>query len=71
MPLTVAARELPPRLSATVAPASLVPVRVLVTSAALTMSSVATTLIAGAAGTSVSTVMLRVPASLLLPEASV
>ena len=67
----MAARVLPPMLSATVAPASLVPVRVLVTSAALTMSSVATKLITGAAGTSVSTEMVRVPAALWLPEVSV
>ena len=58
MPDTVAARTLPPMLRATVAPASLLPVMVLPTSAALMMSSVATALISGGSAM-VSTTMLR------------
>ena len=49
MPLTLAARVLAPIVKATVAPASLVPVMVLPTSAALMMLSVATVLMTGAA----------------------
>ena len=67
----MAARVLPPMLSATVEPATLVPVMVLATSEALTMSSLATKPITGAPLAKESTVMVRVPAALLLPAASV
>ena len=67
----MAARVLPPMLSATVEPATLVPVMVLATSEALTMSSLATALITGAPLGAVSTVMVRVLAALVLPLASV
>ena len=71
MPVTVAARVLPPIVKATEAPASFVPVMVVVCSLALMMSSVATALMMGAVGAAVSTVMARVPAALVLPAASV
>ena len=72
MPLTAAARVLPPIDKATVAPASFRPVMVVEPiSKALITSSVATTLITGAMGASVSTLMAAVPMGLLLPAASV
>ena len=54
-----------------VAPASAVPLMAAVCSLPLTMLSVATVLITGVVGVTVSTVMLRVPAALTLPAASV
>ena len=71
VPLTAAARVLPPIDKATLAPASLLPVMVLATSAALMMLSLATTLIESARGAAVSTMMARVLAALVLPLASV
>ena len=62
----MAVRVFPPMLSATVEPATLVPVMVLATSEALITSSVATTLITGAMGASVSTLMAAVPICLLV-----
>ena len=56
MPVTVAARVLPPIVKATEAPASFVPVMVVLCSLALMMSSVATALMVGAMGAAVSMV---------------
>ena len=62
---------LPPSVSATVAPASAVPVIVAVCSLALTTSSPATSEIVGAVGATVSSVMTRDPSADTLPAASV
>ena len=64
-------RVLPPRVSATLAPASTVPVMATACSLALTTSSPATRPISGACGATVSTVIARVPSSDTLPAASV
>ena len=64
-------RVTPPIVSATLEPASAVPVTALVCSLALMMSLPATTEITGALGTSVSTVMARLAAAEVLPAASV
>ena len=65
-------RTLPPRDSATLAPASAVPViDTVCCSLALTMSSPATLEIVGASGTTVSTVMSRVTTAEALPAASI
>ena len=69
--LAVIVRVLPPMLREIVALASVVPLMIADCSTKLTMLSPATLLISGAAGASVSTVMLRVPTALTLPAASV
>ena len=65
LPLTVATRLVPPMLTDTVAPASLVPLMLLPTSKVLTMLSVATVLMTGAEGAVASMVVaaavLKVP----------
>ena len=70
-PSAVTVRVLTPMLKLIVAPASAVPLMAAVCSLSLTMLSVATALITGVVGVTVSTVMLRVPAALTLPAASV
>ena len=64
-------RVLPPKVSATLALASARPVMATACSLALTTSSSATVAIVGAFGTSVSTVMVRVVATEVLPDLSV
>ena len=70
LPVTVAARVLPPMLRLTVAPASFVPLITVVCSLALTVSSVATVLIVGAVGAVRSVALTLVPGP-VLPAASV